>query len=115
MPPQANSQPQGNVPPKAHDMDAELRGARGNATASLVCGILGFVVPVVGIVLAIIAMVLGLSAKKRLPENERGMASAGSVLGLVGLVFSIIALIFMLWFVSYLTFALLSAFTPYYW
>lgn len=76
----------------------DLSGARSSATGALVCGILGMFIPFVGIVLSIVALVLGNSAKKKLPEHERGMATAGFVLGIVGLVLSIfyIVLIFAL-------------------
>jgi hypothetical protein len=76
--------------------------ARGNSTAALVCGILGFIVPFAGIVLAIVAIVLGNSARKVLPESERTVASAGFILGIASLVYSIVLVILVLWMLGVL-------------
>ncbi|MHA1285639.1 MAG: hypothetical protein ACTSQP_24300 [Promethearchaeota archaeon] len=70
-------------------------------------GILGFVVPFVGIIFAILAIVYGKAAKDD-PE-EKGMATAGLILGIISLVVSIIAAIYIIFMLSTL-FALL----PYY-
>ena len=93
-------------PPREDHSAADLRGARNNATAALVCGILGFFIPFIGIVLSIVAIVLGSSAKKRLPESEAGMANAAFILGIISLIFSIIVVIF---FISMLGMAFMTA------
>ena len=89
--------------------------AKSNATAALVCGILGMVIPFVGIVLAIIAIVLGNSARKRLPEAERGMATAGWILGIIGLVIAVIVVIFFILAISFAAVASLAAYSSPYW
>jgi len=50
------------------------------AVASLICGILGFVTPLVGLVFGIIAIVLG-NKTRRQPNG--GMGMAGFVLGII--------------------------------
>jgi hypothetical protein len=124
VPPQAPPAPQGphaqQVPPQGpHAMgEEELRNARGNATASLVCGILGCLIPFVGVVLGIIGIVLGASARKRLPDNERGMAAAGFVMGIVGTIYSVIILIIFFALIGMLMWAaaeIPSAFYDYSW
>jgi hypothetical protein len=50
------------------------------AVASLVCGIIGLLIPFVGFVLGIIAMVLGNKARK---QPNGGMGMAGFVLGII--------------------------------
>ena len=50
------------------------------AVASLICGILGFVTPLVGFVFGIIAIVLGNKARK---QPNGGMGLAGFVLGII--------------------------------
>ena len=57
----------------------ELRGNNGFAIAALICGILGFVVPGLGL-LSIIFGAIGLSRK------GRGMALTGMILGIVNLI-----------------------------
>ena len=66
----------------------------GLAIASLVCGILGIVlsllslnlfVAIPALVLAILAVVFGVKARKTAPPDNRGMATAGLVLGIVAL------------------------------
>lgn len=96
----------------------ELQSARNNATASLVCGILAFVIPFVGVILAIVALVLGNSARRRLPESERSVASAGFILGIVSLVFSIIVIAMVLWLVGVMVVtssSIIDYLDPYYW
>ena len=72
---------------------------KGLAIGALVCGILsiaGGLIPFVGFftsILAIVAVVLGIIARKKLPEGQRGMATAGLILGIVGVVFSVIGFI----------------------
>ncbi|MHA1414479.1 MAG: hypothetical protein ACTSO4_17910 [Promethearchaeota archaeon] len=64
----------------------------GKGTLALVFGILGFVVPFVGIIFAILAIVYG----------EKGMATAGLILGIISLVISIIVAIWIIfWFATY--------------
>jgi hypothetical protein len=62
----------------------------GISIAAMVCGILAFVVPTVGIVLAILAIVfggIGMGRTRRNPELKgRGMAIAGLVLGILAFV-----------------------------
>jgi hypothetical protein len=50
------------------------------AVASLVCGIIGLLIPFVGFVLGIIAMVFGNKARK---QPNGGMGMAGFVLGII--------------------------------
>lgn len=50
------------------------------AVASLVCGIIGLLIPFVGFVLGIIALVLGNKARK---QPNGGMGTAGFVLGII--------------------------------
>lgn len=71
-------------------------GSQGIAVAALVLGILSLVlfsVPFVGIGMGIVALCLGLTAKKRLPQSEQGMANAGFVLGIIGTVLGCITVI----------------------
>ena len=50
------------------------------AVASLVCGIIGFLIPFIGFILGIIAIVLGNKARK---QPNGGMGMAGFVLGII--------------------------------
>lgn len=66
--------------------------ARGKATASMVLGIVSLICiwfgysSLIGIVCGIIGLVLGIDAKKQLmPEEGRGMATAGVVCSAIGL------------------------------
>ena len=66
----------------------------GKAIASLVCGILSNLMPVIGIVLGIIGIVFGVRAKKEIQHSNGtltgdGMATAGFICGIVGTVVSI--------------------------
>ena len=79
----------------------------GKGTLALVFGILGFVVPFVGIIFAILAIVYGKAAKDD-PE-EKGMATAGLILGIISLVVSIITAIYIIFM-----FSTLLALLPYY-
>lgn len=76
---------------------------KGKAIASLVLGILSLVLILtgagsfIGIITSIIGLVLGSSAKKLLPPEERGMASAGFVCSLIALILSaLVALVLLL-------------------
>ncbi|MDR1117128.1 MAG: DUF4190 domain-containing protein [Oscillospiraceae bacterium] len=62
------------------------------AVAALVCGILGIIggwIPVVRyftFVLAILGIVLGVKARRESAPEQRGLATAGFVLGIIGTV-----------------------------
>jgi len=69
------------------------------AVAALVCGILGLVgsfIPVVQyftLVLAILGIVFGVKARKTAPQDKRGMATAGMILGIISVGLTILAII----------------------
>jgi hypothetical protein len=71
-------------------MPDEGKKTDGISIAAMVCGILAFVVPTVGIVLAILAIVfggIGMGRTRRNPELKgRGMAITGLVLGILAFV-----------------------------
>lgn len=66
---------------------------------ALVCGILGIVgawIPVVcyvTLILSIIGIVFGVKGRKAAAENEKGLATAGLVLGIIGAAFAAIGVI----------------------
>ena len=66
--------------------------AKNASTAALVCGIVGIVgsfipyVSYVAFVAAIVAIVFGVKGRKLSEENQKGMATAGMVLGIIGVV-----------------------------
>jgi len=68
----------------------------GMSIAAMVCGILSFFVPVLGLILAILAIIfggVGLGRTRRDPELKgRGMAITGLVLGIVGMFFVLLLL-----------------------
>jgi hypothetical protein len=68
----------------------------GMSIAAMVCGILSFFVPILGLVLAILAIIfggVGLGRTNRDPELKgRGMAVTGLVLGILGMLFVIMVL-----------------------
>jgi hypothetical protein len=68
----------------------------GMSIAAMVCGILSFFVPILGLVLAILAIIfggVGLGRTNRDPELKgRGMAVTGLVLGIIGMLFVIMVL-----------------------
>jgi len=72
------------------------RRTDGLSIASMICGILSFFVPVVGLVLAILAIVfggIGLGRTNRNPDLKgRGMAITGLILGIIGMLFVILVL-----------------------
>lgn len=76
--------------------DGERR-TDGLSIAAMICGILSFFVPVVGLVLAILAIVfggIGIGRTNRNPELKgRGMAITGLILGILGLLFVVFFLI----------------------
>ncbi|MGH9188847.1 MAG: DUF4190 domain-containing protein [Acidimicrobiales bacterium] len=78
----------------------------GMAVASLVCGILGLVLPFVFLP-AILALVFGYVGRRQIAdrgEAGQGMATAGIVLGWVGLVLTVLAVIFIVAALSSMTF-----------
>ena len=94
-PPQGGTRP----PPPSPGYYADPAGPQqtaGGATASLVFGILGFVIlPLIG---GIAAIVLGFSAKRKIRESGGrlggdGMATAGIVLGFVGFAIPMLAIV----------------------
>ena len=58
---------------------------------SLICGILGFIVPFVGLFLAIVAIIFGLKGRKE--DDEPLLATIGLILGLIAVIVSIIVII----------------------
>ena len=76
--------------------------SNGLAIAALVCGILGIVglfIPVVGyftFVLAILGIIFGAKARKNCPDEKKGLATAGLVLGIIGTAFGAIGIICLL-------------------
>jgi hypothetical protein len=93
-PPQEAAPPVGTWPPPGPPAYGSPRPIPGNATASLILGIVGLVF--CPIVASIAAISLGYSAKREIRENPglggEGMASWGIGLGIVGLAFGIIGL-----------------------
>lgn len=73
--------------------------ARGKATAALVLGIISLVFcwmsffAVVSVVCSIIGIIMGSGARKQLPPEGRGQATAGFVCSIIGLVIAILMLI----------------------
>ena len=71
----------------------------GLATAALVCGILGLVggfIPVVSWftgILAILAIIFGVIARKNGPEDKRGMATAGMVMGIIAVALTLLVIL----------------------
>lgn len=67
----------------------------GMSIAAMVCGILCYFVPYVGIILAILAIVFGGIGMRRTRNNPelkgKGMAIAGLVLGILGILFVVLA------------------------
>lgn len=73
--------------------------AKNMSIVALVCGILGIVgawIPVVcyvTLVLSIVGIVFGVKGRKVAAENEKGLATAGLVLGIIGAAFAAIGVI----------------------
>lgn len=73
--------------------------AKNMSIVALVCGILGIVgawIPVVcyiTLVLSIVGIVFGVKGRKAAAENEKGLATAGLVLGIIGAAFAAIGVI----------------------
>ena len=91
----------------------ELSKLRSGATASLVCGILSLLIPFVGLALGIVAIIFGNKARKRLPDAEKGMATAGFALGIAGTVYSVFVIIMIILMVS-MMFWMMMPFDTYY-
>jgi prepilin-type processing-associated H-X9-DG protein len=70
--------------PVAQQHEAQV--SNGFATASLICGILGFCIPVLGGIVAIVLGIVGLTKTKDPRVGGKGMAIAGLVLGGVSIV-----------------------------
>lgn len=76
-----------------------MNNGKNFSIAALICGILGIVgsfIPVVcyfTLVLAILGIVFGVIGRKRAQPNERGLATAGLVLGIIGTCFAAIGVI----------------------
>lgn len=73
--------------------------AKNFSIAALVCGILGIVgsfIPVVcyfTLILAILGIVFGVKGRKMAEPNQKGLATAGLVLGIVGTAFGALGVI----------------------
>lgn len=71
----------------------------GKAVASLVCGIVALIVAwfgwgaIVSIALSIVGIVLGVNAKKEMPQNSAGLATGGIVCSIIALVLSTVVFI----------------------
>ena len=85
---QARQQPVqgGGQPPQQ-----QARPGSGKAVASLVLGIVSLIVPgLLAIALAIIGLVLGVQARRALPQGATGMATAGMVLSIIALALGVL-------------------------
>jgi len=88
---QMNNQPQAPQQPMYQPpMAPPPQDGNGMATASLVLGIISLFC--FGLVLGIIGLILGILAKKKMPNN--GKATAGIVLSILGLVGWAVVMIF---------------------
>ena len=66
-------------------------GDNKNGIISLICGILGFFIPFVGLLLAIVAIIFGLKGRKE--DDEPLLATIGLILGLIAVIISIIVIV----------------------
>jgi len=74
-------------PPYQQPSNFQPPKTNGKSIAALVLGILGIVIPYIGLILGIIAIVIARSSLneiKRTGEQGRGMSIAGLVCGIVG-------------------------------
>ena len=84
------------IPAAPQNNGGDANNGKGKAIASLVLGIIAVVFAwfgygaIVSIVLGIVGIILGIQAKKSMPEGQTGMATAGLVLSIIGLVLSVI-------------------------
>lgn len=84
------------TPTPVYEVQEEQPSGSGGAVGALVCGIISLVLSNIpfacfgGIVLGIIAIIKGAKARKYGPQNKKGMATTGYVLGIIGLIISII-------------------------
>jgi len=83
------------IPPKKVAAPTGQAPASDNkwGVASLVCGILGIVIPYIGLILGILAIVFSRKQKKIQPN---GLATAGFVLGIIGVVIYTVLFLFMI-------------------
>lgn len=85
--------------PDQQPQEPKGSNAKGFSIAALVCGILGIIgawIPVVAYVtfiLAILGIVFGAMGRKRALPNEKGLATAGLVLGIIGTAIGAIGII----------------------
>ena len=76
-----------------------MGNAKNMSIAALICGILGIVgsfIPVVQyftLILAILGIVFGVKGRKMAVDNEKGLATAGLVLGIIGTAFAAVGVI----------------------
>jgi|GEM_PF-2888805 len=73
------------------------KGANGNATAGLICGIASMpcgLIPILGLTLGVLGIVLGVSGKKK--GQKKSFATAATICGIIGIVISVIV-----WIVSF--------------
>ncbi len=76
-----------------------MGNAKNMSIAALICGILGIVgsfIPVVQyftLILAILGIVFAVKGRKMAADNEKGLATAGLVLGIIGTAFAAIGVI----------------------
>ncbi|MBR6959128.1 MAG: DUF4190 domain-containing protein [Clostridiales bacterium] len=91
----------GQVYNQMNDGGSAPSGGKGLAVASLICGILGIVggccITYVGVGLGIAAIVMGVVAKKK---GQRGMATAGLILGIISTVLAAAMIIYNIWYIS---------------
>ena len=90
--PQPGGQPPGIPPPVPYGGYAPIVPTVGNglAVTSLVFGIIGFCIPILGGIVAIITGILGLSRTKDPRVGGRGLAIAGLVLGCISILASLV-------------------------
>ena len=86
-------------------VSSSAQGTSGNAIASLVLGIAGFVI--LPLVPSIIAIILGHNAKKDIAGRPglggEGMATAGVILGWIGVCYGVFAVLLFLYFAAVVT------------
>ena len=84
---------QNNSQNTSNAVSSQNSNTDGKATASLVLGIVSFVVPCVGFITSIVGLILGIASKKK-----SGMRTAGIVLNAVSLVFIVLGTILLIIF-----------------
>ena len=88
-PPMPGPPPPPSFPPPGAAGSQAPTGLNGYATASLVVGVVGLVVPLAAIV-AIVCGHVALSQLNRTEQDGRNMAVGGTVLGYVGFVYTVV-------------------------